>query len=147
MLYEAVYWRSIAQGDPPYVEAGFADPEVKKTLADWGVRAGDTAVVAQIDSKLVGAAWYRYWTDGNAIRGYIEDTVPVLIMGIHRDVRRQGIGKQLLERLMSQAAQDNIQTISLMVAKGNHASHLYRKCGFVEYADRGDSLLMWCKTY
>ncbi len=32
--------------------------------------------------------------------------------------------------------------MSLMVSKNNHAIDLYRKCGFQEYAEKGDSLLM-----
>jgi len=147
MLFEAVYWRSIAQGNPPSLETGFADPEVSKTLADWGARDGDTAVVAQLESKPVGAAWYRYWTDDEFIRGYIDADIPALIMGTHREHRRQGIGEQMINWLMSRAAQDNIQAISLMVSKDNHAIHLYRKCGFEDYVDRGDSLLMSRKTH
>ncbi len=54
MLYEAVFWR--ASVNKPSFEEGLAYPDVSKSLADWGERDGDTAVVATINSIPVGAA-------------------------------------------------------------------------------------------
>jgi ribosomal protein S18 acetylase RimI-like enzyme len=136
MEYEAIYWRALAQGNAPSFEA------VNNASADWGERDGDVAVVALVESIPAGAAWYRFYTDDNCIRGYIEETIPVVVIAVHRDYRRQGIGKNLLEWLIDHASTHNIQKISLMVSKDNHAIHLYRKCGFLDYADKGDSLLM-----
>ena len=140
MLYEAVFWRDSA--DKPSYEIGLAFPEVGKALADWGKRAGDTAVIAEINSIPVGAAWIRYWTDDNPIRGYLQEDTPVLVIGVDADYRRQGIGRQLMAWMIAYAAKHRIQQISLMVSKDNYAQKLYRQQGFVEYADRGDSLLM-----
>lgn len=142
MLYEAVYWRALARGNAPSIEEGLAAPEVSKILADWGKRDGDTAVVASVHSTPVGAAWYRYWTDDNFIRGYIDDMTPVLAIGVDRDYRRQGIGTTLLEWLIEYASTHAIHKISLMVSKDNYAIHVYRQRGFVEYTDTGDSLVM-----
>jgi ribosomal protein S18 acetylase RimI-like enzyme len=136
MEYEAIYWRALAQGNAPSFEA------VNNASADWGERDGDVAVVALVESIPAGAAWYRFYTDDNCIRGYIEDTIPVVVIAVQRDYRRQGIGKHLLEWLIDHASTHNIHKISLMVSKDNHALHLYRKCGFLDYADKGDSLLM-----
>jgi ribosomal protein S18 acetylase RimI-like enzyme len=136
MEYEAIYWRALAQGNAPSFEA------VNNASADWGERDGDVAVVALVESIPAGAAWYRFYTDDNCIRGYIEDTIPVVVIAVQRDYRRQGIGKHLLEWLIDHASTHNIHKISLMVSKDNHALHLYRKCGFLDYADTGDSLLM-----
>ena len=142
MLYESVYWRAIANDNNPSFEEGLAAPEVSKALADWGEREGDIAVVALIDSIPVGAAWYRFYTDDNFIRGYIEETIPALVIAVHTGYRRQGVGKKMIEWLIEHASKHNIQKISLMVSKDNQAIHLYRKCGFLGYADKGDSLLM-----
>lgn len=147
MLYEGVYWRAIANAVNPSFEEGLADPEVNKSLADWGKRDGDTAVVALVNSIPVGAAWYRYWTDDNFIRGYIEETIPTLVIAVHRDYRRRGIGKKMIEWLIDHASKHTIQKISLMVSKDNHAIRLYRNCGFQEYADKGDSLIMLRGVY
>lgn len=142
MLYEAVYWRTIANATNPPFEEGLRAPGVWNALVNWGEREGDIAVVALVDSDFAGAAWYRFYTEDNAIRGYIKDTIPALVIAVHTNYRRQGIGRKLLEWLIEHASRHNIQHISLMVSKDNHAIQLYRTCGFLDYADRGDSLVM-----
>ena len=141
-LYLGVYWRAIANEDPPPFEQALADPQVSKALAGWEKRAGDVAVVALDNGIPVGAAWYRFWTDDNHIRGYIEEQTPALVIAVHSDYRGQGIAKQMIEWLVDHAAAQGIKKISLMVAKDNQAIQLYRKCAFLQYADRGDSVLM-----
>lgn len=122
-----------------------ADPTIKKALAGWGTREGDTAVVAAKDSRPIGAAWYRYWTDDNNIRGYTKEEIPVLVIGVQRDYRHRGVGTKMIEWLIDHASKQAIPEISLMVSKDNYAINLYRRQGFVEYADKGQSLLMVCK--
>jgi ribosomal protein S18 acetylase RimI-like enzyme len=140
MLYEAVYWRP--DPEKPSFEEGLAAPGVTNALVDWGKRDGDVAVIAFVDSTPAGAAWYRFYTDDNLIRGYIEETIPTLVLAVHTDYRRLGIGERMIKWLIDHAFKHDIQGISLMVSKDNHAINLYRRCGFREYADRGDSLLM-----
>jgi ribosomal protein S18 acetylase RimI-like enzyme len=140
MLYEAVFW--LESADRPPFEIGLAYPEVSKALADWGKREGDTAVIAEINTIPVGAAWIRYWTDDNPIRGYLREDTPVLVIAVDADYRHQGIGKQLMAWMIAYASTHCIQQISLMVSKDNYAQNLYRQQGFLAYADRGDSLLM-----
>ena len=142
MLYEGVYWRAIANANNPSFEEGLSDPEVSKSLAGWGERAGDTAVVAMANSLPVGAAWYRYWTEGNLTRGYMAENTPVLVIGVHRDYRHQGVGTRMIEWLIDCASRRAIQRISLSVSKDNYAIDLYRQQGFLEYADTGDAFIM-----
>ena len=144
MLYEAVFWRP--NPNKPSFEEGLTNPGVRNALVDWGEREGDTAVIALVDSMPVGAAWYRFYTDDNCIRGYMDKTVPVIVIAVHKNYRRQGIGEEMIEWLVDHASKDSIQKLSLMVSKDNHAIRLYRKCGFLEHADTGDSLLMLCET-
>ena len=140
MLYEAVFWRAGANG--PSFEEGLAYPEVSQALTDWGERDGDIAVVATVDSIPVGAAWLRFWTDSNFINGYVDEATPVLVIGVHRDYRHQGIGGRLIEWLVDYASRYSIQRISLSVSKDNFALNLYRQQGFLEYADKGDAFIM-----
>ena len=140
MLYEAVFWRP--SSNKPTLEEGLAYPGVNHALVDWGAREGDTAVIALVDSMPAGAAWHRFYTTDNCIRGYINETIPVIAIAVHENFRRRGIGEQMLEWLIDHASKHNIQKLSLMVSKDNHALKLYRKCGFLKYADTGDSLLM-----
>ena len=140
MLYEAVFWRP--NPDKPSLDEGLSTPGARNALVDWGAREGDSAVIAVVDSNPAGVAWYRFYSDGNSIRGYIEETIPVLVIAVHEDYRRLGIGERMIHWLIDHASRRNIREISLMVSKDNHAIHLYRKCGFLKYADKGDSLLM-----
>ena len=144
MLYEAVFWRP--NPNKPSFEEGLAAPGVINALVDWGKREGDAAVIAFVDSMPAGAAWYRFYTDDNCIRGYFNKTVPVIVIAVHENYRRQGIGEKMIEWLIDHASKHSIHKLSLMVSKDNHAIWLYRKCGFLEYADTGDSLLMLRKT-
>ena len=144
MLYEAVFWRP--NPNKPSFEDGLADPGVSNALVDWGERKGDTAVIALADSIPVGAAWFRFYKDDNSIRGYITETVPVIVIAVHNKYHRQGIGEKMIEWLIDYASCNNIKELSLMVSKDNHALWLYRKCGFLECSDTGDSLLMVRKT-
>lgn len=144
MLYEAVFWR--ASDSKPSFEEGLAYPDVGKSLADWGKREGDAAIVATINSIPVGAAWYRFWTDDNFIPGYIDKITPVVVIGVHPDYRHQGIGGKMISRLISCASKQSIQKISLSVSKDNYAINLYRQQGFLEYADKGSAFLMTRKV-
>ena len=140
MLYEAVFWR--ASDNKPSFEEGLALPDVSKALADWGNRVGDTAVLATVNSNPVGAAWYRFWTDEDFDRGYVDENTPVLAIGVQSDYRNQGIGKKMIEWLIEHASKHSVQKISLSVSKDNYALILYRERGFLECADIGDSILM-----
>ena len=140
MLYEAVFWRDSAE--KPSLEEGLDYPEVKKVLAGWGERDGDTAVVATLDSIPVGAAWYRYWTDSNPIRGYVDRDTPVVVIAVHRDYRRRGVGTSTIEWLIDHASKHSIRRLSLAASKDNYAMNLYRQQGFVEHVDKGDWFIM-----
>jgi ribosomal protein S18 acetylase RimI-like enzyme len=140
MLYEAVFWR--ASVNKPSFEEGLAYPEVSRALVDWGEREGDIGVVATIDSTPVGASWLRYYTDDHFINGYMNSSTPVLVIGVHRDYRHQGIGGRMIEWLVDYASKHSIQKISLSVSKDNYALDLYRQQGFVEHTDKGDAFIM-----
>ena len=79
MLYEGVFWRMSV--DRPSFEEALACPEVRKELADWGKRAGDTAVVATIDTMPVGAAWYRCSIPARPVHGWVTDCLPQPMAG------------------------------------------------------------------
>jgi excinuclease UvrABC ATPase subunit/ribosomal protein S18 acetylase RimI-like enzyme len=140
MLYEAVFWR--AGPDRLGFEEALALPEVSRSLADWGDRRADTAVVATIDGVPVGAAWYRLWTPDHNIRGHLDETTPVVVIGVSGEYRRRGIGEGLVAWLIDRARGQSFERLSLMVSKDNHAMSLYKKLGFQEHADEGGSLLM-----
>jgi len=100
---------------------------------------------------LVGPGWRRLWlaVDGDAIRGHIDLRVRpesaarhrvLLGMGVHRDVRRAGLGGQLLQTAMDWArAIDALAWIDLEVLSVNEpARALYRRAGFVQTGEIAD---------
>ncbi len=142
MLYEAVYWRAIAQGSAPSFDDGMAAPGVSAALSDWAGRSGDTGVIATDGSVPVGACWYRFHTKANAIRGFIDEATPVIVIAVSVSYRKQGIGSMLLDALLHEAKRQKLERVSLMVSQNNNAIYLYRKLGFEEHEIVGDSLLM-----
>jgi GNAT superfamily N-acetyltransferase len=110
-------------------------------LAEWG-RAGDTAVVAEVDGQAVGAAWYRYWTDSSHSYGYVDDSTPEVGIGEEPGSRACGVGMSLMIRLLEQAAGQGVRCVSLSVARDNAAASLCRRLGFERYADVESSWTM-----
>lgn len=141
MLYEAVYWRSLQTHTNPAIEDGLAAPGVGIALEGWG-REGDTAVICSLADVPVGAAWYRKYQEPDTIRGYIDHETPVLVLAVHEEHRRCGIGTKLLRALLTKARDQSVPRISLMVSQDNPAYTLYRACGFELHARVGDSFLM-----
>lgn len=128
MLFEAVFWSRI--DDRPSLEEGLSYDYTKHVLLDFGSRDGDIAVVAESGGKNVGAAFIRYWNDDVNLRGYISKEIPVLVIGVHKDYRRKGVGGHLIESLKNAALEEGISKISLCVTKTNVAYHLYVKEDF-----------------
>ena len=142
MLYEAVYWRSIRTGTGPPFEEGMAAAGVGDSISDWGLRSGDTAVICESDSIPAGAVWYRFYDESNAIRGYVDERTPVIVIAVASEHRRRGIGTRLMNAIIDRARKSGIPRLSLMVSGDNPARALYDKCGFVVSAEAGDSYLM-----
>ena len=99
MLYDAVFWNS----DEDRIPIGelFKDPEIAKCLQDWAQREGDFALIA-IDEheNAIGAAWYRFWSEGDHSFGYVSSHIPELGISIRKEYRSRGIGKILMNNIL-----------------------------------------------
>jgi len=140
MLYHAIFWDKSKQ--PPSIADSQNLDFVRKPLNNWMEREGDFALVAFHDLKPVGAVWYRFWEEKDEMRGYINESSPVLVIGLTEQSRGHGIGEQLMNTLFEQARLRGVKSISLSVSKSNYALKLYQKTGFEFHADIGDSILM-----
>lgn len=139
MLYEAVFWR---RGPAtPTIEVGLELPDVASILLEWGRRKGDTALIAEDGANPVGSVWFRYWPEESNMRGYTDEEVPVLVIGVREDYRRKGIGGMLITEILKKTK----GRISLCVSKDNQAYKLYINHGFTEFRDIGDSIIMVSK--
>ena len=135
-LYEAIYIPEGVQKPPREI---LTRPELKIYVDDFGARAGDCCVVAEVDGEIVGACWARIMND----YGHLNDETPSLALSVKKNFRRQGIATALLEKISARLAEKNFRRMSLSVQKENHAAiELYRKTKFEVVFERGEELLM-----
>ncbi|WP_138430388.1 GNAT family N-acetyltransferase [Fodinibius saliphilus] len=101
--------------------------EKKHILSCIGYAYGDDEgqdgfiLVAHEDEKILGAVIINHTNMG----GFIPEHILVYI-AVHGDSRGQGLGKQLMEKIIEKTEGD----IALHVEKDNPAVHLYEKYGF-----------------
>ncbi|HEY9880561.1 MAG TPA: ACT domain-containing protein [Leptolyngbyaceae cyanobacterium] len=108
-------------------------PELARYAAGWG-RAGDMGVVALLDDQPVGAAWLRLWQGYNRGYGFVAEGVPELAIAVLSEYQNQGIGTQLLSRLLY-SAREWYSAVSLNVRADNPVVRLYERLGFVKVQD------------
>lgn len=140
MLMQAYHWNH--DGPLPPADAFLAQPNIRERLEDWRPNDGDRAVIAEIDSSPVGAAWYRFGTEENHAYGYINPQTPELGIGVLKDHRAQGVGRQLIAALIERARHEQVTAISLSVDPANYALKLYESVGFTRFSLEGTSLTM-----
>lgn len=101
--------------------------EKKHILSCIGYAYGDKEaqdgfiLVAYDEEQIVGAVIINHTNMG----GYIPEHILVYI-AVHGDYRGQGIGKELMQRVIEETEGD----IALHVEPNNPAKHLYEKYGF-----------------
>lgn len=135
-LYDAIYVPDDVQKPPREI---LTRPELKVYVDDFGVRAGDCCIVAEVDGKIVGACWARIMND----YGHLDDDTPSIALSVKKNFRRRGLATSLLEKISARLAEKNFRRMSLSVQKENHAAiELYRKTKFEVVFERGEELLM-----
>ncbi len=136
MLFEAFFWNPDFER-PDYKEF-LLHPEFSKLLSKWGC-PGDRAVIVEKNGKLIGAAWYRFWTEENHSYGFVYPETPELGIGVNASFRSKGVGHVLLRELIEIARSEGIKTMSLSVDPSNYACKLYGSEGFVKVGESGTS--------
>jgi ribosomal protein S18 acetylase RimI-like enzyme len=135
---EPFLWRMLATtanlppAKPPSVAYVKRNRGIAPYLAGWG-RAGDTAVVAEVDDQPVGAAWFRLYGADHPGYGFVGAQVPEISIGVEAAWRGQGVGRALLVALVARARAEGHAALSLSVDGRNApALALYRSIGFVD---------------
>ena len=95
-------------------------------------------LVAVADGKIVGAAWARVMND----YGHIDDDTPSLAISLYPEYRRQGIGTEMMHRMLKLLKQAGYQRASLSVQKENYAVKMYRALGFEVVVDNPEEYIM-----
>ncbi len=120
-------------GEP--IEKALTDPALVKYWQDWG-RPTDLGIVAE-SAELrypVGCAWVRLFTGEEPGHGDVSDDIPVLAFGVVKNLRNQGIGALLLERLLADCRK-RFPGVSLSVRQDNPSVRLYQRFGFRQHGE------------
>jgi GNAT superfamily N-acetyltransferase len=144
MLFEAAFWRPSLPRPLPAV--GLRRPDLAKLLFGWG-RRGDTGLVAISESAhSLGAAWYRFWSEGDHSYGFVSEEIPELAIGVRGEVRGRGVGSLLLRALLAEAGSQGIAQVSLSVEVENPARRLYERMGFLRIGGEDNAWTMLAHT-
>ena len=134
-LYQAIY---LPEGVEPPPRSVVDLPELQVYVTDFGTRPGDHCLVAEVEKKIIGAAWCRIMED----YGHMDSDTPSLAISLLPEYRGQGTGTRLLNGLLHLLWENGYRRASLSVQKENPALRLYRRTGFRILAEKGTEYLM-----
>ncbi|MEM7182108.1 MAG: GNAT family N-acetyltransferase [Spirochaetota bacterium] len=142
MLYQALF---IPPGQKPFPKSVIETPELGKYIKDWGKQIWDVGFLATVNSKKIAATWGHAFHSSSPGYGYIDEHTPEITLAVQKEYRNQGIGRELLKRLLAEYKRLGCRQVSLSVSKQNPAKSLYVRFGFEVQREEGDSLVM-CKS-
>lgn len=100
-------------------------------LQDWG-RSGDIGFLLEshTEKQLIGMAWFRLFDGHHAGFGFVAPHIPELVLAVHPAYRSQGVGSELLDKLIRQARIEGFSGLSLSVHPKSPAVRLYQRYNF-----------------
>ena len=129
-LYEAIF---VPEGVEPPPRSIVDAPELQVYISGFGSEPHDTALIAEIDNKVIGAVWVRIMND----YGHIDDETPSFAISLYKEYRGLGIGTKMMKAMLAILNDRGYRQASLAVQKANYAVKMYRKVGF-EIVDEND---------
>ncbi len=100
-------------------------------------------MLAEIDGKVIGAAWARIMDD----YGHIDDDTPSLAISLYQEYRGNGIGTAMLREMLCLLKQKGYKSVSLSVQKANYAVKLYHRVGFQIVHEHDEEYIMACDLW
>lgn len=134
-LYEAIF---IPEGVTPPSRDIIKDEALQIYVKDFGKQKDDICFVAEVDGRVVGAAWLRIIED----YGHIDDDTPSLSISVYKEYRNLGIGKSLIKTSLDELKKRGYKNTSLSVQKANYASNIYKKVGYYVHEERDEDYIM-----
>lgn len=123
-LYEAIFVPEGVLEKPP--KSIIKNPELQVYISGFGTHKHDRALAAEVDNKVIGAVWTRIMND----YGHIDDRTPSFAISLYKEYRGQGIGTELMKRMLLALKDGGCERASLAVQKANFAVKMYQKLGF-----------------
>jgi ribosomal protein S18 acetylase RimI-like enzyme len=139
-LYEAIF---IPEGVIPPERDIIYLPELQVYVVDFGKKDSDICLVAEVDNKIVGAAWVRIMDD----YGHVDEETPSFAISLYKDYRNCGIGTALMQNMLAVLKERGYTQTSLSVQKANYAVRMYQKVGFEIVYENEEEYIMVCKLY
>ena len=122
-LYEAIF---IPEGMTPPPMSIINEPELQVYVSGFGLQKHDRALVAEITGKIVGVVWVRIMND----YGHVDDLTPSFAISLYKEYRGQGIGTEMMRKMLLVLKDCGYEQVSLSVQKANYAVKMYLKVGF-----------------
>ena len=134
-LYEAVFVPEGVESPPRDI---VERPELRVYTDDFGTREGDNCLVAEHGGRVVGSVWTRIMDD----YGHVDDETPSCAVSLYKEYRGQGIGSQLMMKMLDLLRQKGYKKVSLSVQKANYAVKMYEKAGFKTVDENEEEYIM-----
>jgi ribosomal protein S18 acetylase RimI-like enzyme len=134
-LYHAIFVPPGAEQPPREI---INHPDVFVYIDGFGSKSGDCGVVAEMDGRIVGAAWERIIP----AFGYIDDETPELAISVLPDYRGWTIGTAMMTRLFELLRERGYTRTSLAVQKENSAVRFYQRLGYKTIRESSEEYIM-----
>ena len=134
-LYEAVFVPEGVESPPRDI---VERPELRVYTDAFGTREGDNCLVAELGGRVVGSVWTRIMDD----YGHVDDETPSCAVSLYKEYRGQGIGSQLMMKMLDLLSQKGYKKVSLSVQKANYAVKMYEKAGFKTVDENEEEYIM-----
>ncbi len=137
-LYEAIF---IPEGVEALPMKIINQPELQVYVDGFGTKNGDVCFVAESEEMIVGAVWVRIMDD----YGHVDEETPSFAISILKEYRGNGIGTELMKRMLEELKSCGYKRASLAVQKKNYAVRMYKNVGFEIVDENHEEYIMVCK--
>lgn len=134
-LYEAIY---VPEGSRKPDKSIIELPELQIYIEDFGARADDYCLVAEVEGEIAGAVWVRIIDD----YGHIDEETPSLSISLYEEYRGYGLGTQMMKEMIDRLRNYEYEKLSLSVQKSNYAAEIYKGLGFTVYDENEEEYIM-----
>lgn len=132
----------VPEGAEPFPRSVLEQPELRRYVDGFGQAVGDVGRVAVVGGAEVGACWGRVMEADAPGYGWVADDVAELTIALRPQWRGLGIGRRLIDEVLSALAARGDRRASLSVDPASPAVALYERCGFRPVGRNGTSITM-----